>query len=299
MKTLTDTVEGTGVEQMTKSIRIESCAADSKYAVNREHHDRGRGTDTGEHADGSGRPTVTVVIPTRNEARNLPYVAKRMPAVDQIVVVDGNSVDNTVDVARQLWPEALIVNQTRGGKGNALACGFEVSTGDIVVMIDADGSTDPAEIPDFVGALIAGADFAKGSRFTETGGSDDITKLRRLGNKGLNWLVNRLFGTGFTDLCYGYNAFWRTHLEVLDLPRTDVTEAQWGDGFEIETVINVRVALNGLAIQEVSSFEGKRIYGRSNLNAVTDGLRVLRTIGREHRRRSARIGMARAAASTR
>ena len=296
---MTDTVEGAGVEQMMKSMSMRPRAASGKLVEHRDDDDSVRGSDSDDDTRGTARPTVTVVIPTRNEARNLPYVAERMPAVDQIVVVDGNSMDNTVDVARQLWPEALIVNQTRHGKGNALACGFEVSTGDIVVMIDADGSTDPAEIPDFVGALIAGADFAKGSRFTEAGGSDDITKLRRLGNKGLNWLVNRLFGTEFTDLCYGYNAFWRTHLDVLDLPRTDVSEAQWGDGFEIETVINVRVARNGLTIEEVSSFEGKRIYGRSNLNAVTDGLRVLRTIGRERRHRNACVDTMRSPAAAR
>lgn len=286
MNPLTDTVEGTGVERMAKLVATESDACSSKQRVHRDNCDSLRETDigsTGGRGNGAGQPTVTVVIPTRNEARNLPYVAKRMPAVNEIIVVDGASVDNTIDVARELWPDALIVNQTRRGKGNALACAFEVATCDIVVMIDADGSTDPAEIPDFVAALVSGADFAKGSRFTSSGGSDDITHLRRVGNKGLNWLVNQLFETSFTDLCYGYNAFWRRHLTVLDLPSTDVEEAQWGDGFEIETVINVRVARNGLKIMEVSSFEGKRIYGRSNLNAVTDGLRVLRTIGRERR----------------
>lgn len=276
-------MEGTGFASMAKFAVIDQDGLSGKAVGSRENGARAVGKGPGGSADGAGRPTVTVVIPTRNEARNLPYVAKRMPAVDQIVVVDGASVDNTVDVARELWPDALIVNQSRSGKGNALACGFEVSSCDIVVMIDADGSTDPAEIPDFVAALVSGADFAKGSRFTRSGGSDDITQLRRFGNRGLNWLVNQLFDTSFTDLCYGYNAFWRRHLPVLDLPRTDVPEAQWGDGFEIETVINVRVARNGLKIQEVSSFEGKRIFGRSNLNAVTDGLRVLRTIGRERR----------------
>lgn len=292
---MTDIVEGTGVGRMSKSIDVDIEVHSGKQFEHRDDCADLRGTDTFESAGGAGQPTVTVVIPTRNEARNLPYVAKRMPAVDQIVVVDGDSVDNTVDVARQLWPDAVIINQSRRGKGNALACGFEASTGDIVVMIDADGSTDPAEIPDFVSALVLGADFAKGSRFTSDGGSDDITKLRRFGNKGLNWLVNRLFQTSFTDLCYGYNAFWRHHLSVLDLPPTDVQEAQWGDGFEIETVINVRVARNGLGIKEVSSFEGKRIYGRSNLNAVTDGMRVLRTIGRERRlhRASTAVAMAR------
>ena len=241
-------------------------------------------TSTADHTD---RPTVSVVLPARNEALNLPYVAQRMPPVDEIVVIDGGSVDGTADVARKLWPEATVIAQTRAGKGNALACGFRAATGDIVVMIDGDGSTDPAEIPMFVEALVAGADLAKGSRFSRGGGSDDITQFRRAGNKGLNWLVNRLFHTEFSDLCYGYNAFWRRNLDCLDLPAIELADPQWGDGFEIETVINVRAARSGWLIREVSSFEGKRLYGRSNLNAVTDGIRVLRTINRERRQRHA------------
>lgn len=230
------------------------------------------------------RPTVTVVIPALNEARNLPHVAARMPAdIDEIVFVDGNSVDGTVDVARDLWPGAHILRQTRKGKGNALACGFEAATGDIVVMIDADGSTDPQEIPRYVAALTSGADFAKGSRFIQGGGSEDITRVRRLGNAFLNMLVNVLFGTMYTDLCYGYNAFWRRCLDTMRLPDTTTRVPQWGDGFEVETVVNVRVAASGLEIAEVCSFERSRIHGVSNLNAITDGLRVLRTIVQEYR----------------
>jgi glycosyltransferase involved in cell wall biosynthesis len=85
-----------------------------------------------------------------------------------------------------------VLSQTRTGKGNALACGFAAATGDIIVMIDADGSTDPAEIPRFVEALTAGADFAKGSRFAPGAGSTDITPLRKLGNK----LLGRDHGGG-------------------------------------------------------------------------------------------------------
>jgi glycosyltransferase involved in cell wall biosynthesis len=234
------------------------------------------------------RPTVTVVLPAKNEAMNLPVVAERMPPVDEIVLVDGGSVDGTADVARRLWPDAVVIEQTRRGKGNALACGFLAASGDIIVMIDGDCSTDPAEIPLFVEALVGGADLAKGTRFAEGGGSDDITRFRRFGNRGLNGLVNRVFSTGFSDLCYGYNAFWRRNLNGLDLPCIEALAAQWGDGFEIETVINVRAARNGWLIREVGSFEGRRMYGRSNLNAVTDGMRVLRTIRREHREHRAR-----------
>ena len=247
--------------------------------------DQRNGEDNGRNdGDGSQRPTVTVVVPAMNEAKNLPHVAARMPAdIDEIVFVDGHSVDDTVEVAKSLWPDATVVTQSRKGKGNALACGFLASTSDIIVMIDADGSTDPAEIPLFVGALVAGADFAKGTRFAAGGGSSDITFSRKLGNKALNAIVNLKFGASFSDLCYGYNAFWRHHVPAMALPSVDAAEAQWGDGFEIETLINVRVANAGLKITEVPSFEQDRIHGESNLNAVRDGLRVLRTIRSEQR----------------
>jgi glycosyltransferase involved in cell wall biosynthesis len=235
------------------------------------------------------------VIPALNEERNLPHVFARLPhEVTEVILVDGGSVDRTVQVARELLPSVIVVQQTRTGKGNALACGFAASTGDVLVMIDADGSTDPAEIPRFVEALLSGADYAKGSRFTAGGGSHDITALRRLGNLGLNGMVNMLFGTRFTDLCYGYNAFWREVLPHLDLPDLDLPMPAdggklWGDGFEIETLINIRVAARGWRISEVPSLEYLRLHGTSNLDAWRDGKRVLRTIFSElHRHRSAR-----------
>jgi glycosyltransferase involved in cell wall biosynthesis len=227
-------------------------------------------------------PRVSVVIPALNEALNLPHVFSRLPQdVFEVILVDGGSVDDTVAVARALRPDVRVVRQNRRGKGNALACGFVACRGDIIVMIDADGSTDPAEIPAFVAALRAGVDFAKGTRFADGGGSADITPLRRLGNRALNGLVNVLYGNRYTDLCYGYNAFWRHCLDVLELhPGAEDKDAgmRWGDGFEIETIINARVARGGLTITEVASFEQRRIHGASGLNATRDGLRVLRSI---------------------
>jgi len=168
------------------------------------------------------------------------------------------------------------VLQDGRGKGNALACGFAAASGHIIVMLDADGSTDPAEIPLFVEALLAGHDFAKGSRFAPGGDSADITGIRRLGNRGLSLMVNILFRTRYSDLCYGYNAFWR-HC----LPHIHVTCS----GFEVETLINVRVARARLRVAEIPSIEHERLFGDSNLNAVRDGLRILRTIVSERCRR--------------
>nr|WP_246001953.1 glycosyltransferase family 2 protein [Allorhizocola rhizosphaerae] len=232
-------------------------------------------------------PPVSLLIPTLNEAQSLPHVLPRIPAsVSQVVIVDGGSTDDTVEVARSLRPDAVVVRQTRKGKGNALVCGFEACTGDIVVMIDADGSTAPEEIENFVRALVEGADFAKGSRYADGGASHDLTWMRSWGNRFLNGVVNALFRTRYSDLCYGYNAIWRHRLAELRLPPADDGTAggkpQWGDGFEIETMVNIRAAVLGMRIAEVPSVEQSRIHGVSKLSATRDGIRVLRTILSEY-----------------
>jgi glycosyltransferase involved in cell wall biosynthesis len=249
-------------------------------------------------------PTVSIVIPAKNEALNLPHVfAGLQHDLYEVILVDGGSTDDTVEVARRLWPEIIVIGQTRKGKGNALACGFAEAMGDFIVMLDADGSTDPAEIPLFVNALKEGADFAKGSRFMAGAGSSDISRFRQVGNFFLNKVVNLLYGTRYTDLCYGYNAFRRECLSVMDLDagvidETDECTMLWGDGFEVETLINVRIAKAGLEVTEVPSYERSRFFGDSNLHAVSDGIRVLRTIHAE-RKRGARRAASRSATTQR
>ena len=233
-------------------------------------------------------PRISIVVPALNEALNLAAVLPQLPKVHEVILVDGGSVDGTIRAARRAMPGIITVLQQRTGKGNALAAGFARVTGDIVVMFDADGSADPAEISRFVDALKAGADFAKGSRNTSGGGSSDITPIRHLGNRFLNSLFNAAFRTRFTDLCYGYNAFWADLIPLLDLPDhaqpAGTDRMLWGDGFEIETVIACRLAAAGVSITEVPSMEKLRMFGESNLNAISDGLRVLKTLLTEWRR---------------
>lgn len=218
-------------------------------------------------------PQISVVIPTRNEAYNLPYVLPHIPSsVYEVILVDGHSTDDTVAVAQQLLPHIRILNQTGKGKGNALREGFAQCSGDIIVMLDADGSAAPDEMPRFIDALLDGYDFAKGSRFLKGGGSKDITILRHIGNHALSVLVNLLFGTRFSDLCYGYNAFWRYCLDDIEIDC---------DGFEVETLLNLRMHKAKKKIVEVPSFEHLRIYGESNLQTFNDGWRVLKTILKE------------------
>jgi glycosyltransferase involved in cell wall biosynthesis len=219
------------------------------------------------------RVRVSVIIPTLNEADNLQHVMTVLPpVVDEVLIVDGGSTDGTIEEARRLRHDVRIIEELRPGKGRALRTGFEEATGDILVMIDADGSMDPREIPAMVAVLEAGADVVKGSRFLQGAGTDDMGLLRRSGNTSLRLLVRALFGGRYSDLCYGYMAFWR-----------DVLPAFEGDapGFEVETFLNVRALAAGLRVAEIPSFERNRISGESHLNTFRDGWRVLLTIFRE------------------
>lgn len=186
---------------------------------------------------------ISVVIPTLNEEKNLVHVLPKIQDwIDEVILVDGHSSDGTIKVARELCPTIRVVMQEGRGKGAALRTGFAACTGDIIVMLDADGSTDPVEIPLYIGALFAGAEFAKGSRFLQGGGTNDMPLYRKLGNLAFVWMVRLLFGGKYTDLCYGYNAFWKDVLPKLDLDCS---------GFEIETMMNVRALKAGLQITEV------------------------------------------------
>ena len=222
-------------------------------------------------------PTVSVVIPTLNEAGNLPYVLNTIPRwVDEIIIVDGRSKDDTERVAKVLRPDVRLVQQTRRGKGAALRAGLDAAKGEILVIMDADGSMDGAEIVEFRDALVDGADYVKGSRFCDGGGSTDITRLRRFGDAGICFLIRMLFGAKYSDGTYGYKAIWANRLSSICIDT---------DGFEVELLIDIRAHRAGLRTAEVPCFETNRIHGSSNLNALSDGLRCARVIVRERLRR--------------
>ncbi len=226
-----------------------------------------------------GLSRVSVVIPAKDEERNIAWVLRRMPpSVDEVILVDGLSRDATIDVARLVMPQVVVIHELKPGKGNALAAGFAAATGEIIVMIDADGSMDPADVPRFIEAIREGNDVAKGSRFLPGGDTQDMTPMRRIGHFGLLHLANLLYGTRHTDLCYGYLAFHRQALASLSVSAA---------GFEIEMQLVARTSIARLSVVELASVEYARRNGASNLRVMRDGWRVLWTMLRELRWRPA------------
>lgn len=216
--------------------------------------------------------TISVVVPTLNEEPNVGWVLERIPPyVDEVLLVDGYSTDDTVGVALRTRPDVRVVPQRGCGKGAAMRTGFEEATGDYVVVIDADGSMDPAEIDYYICALEDGYDLVKGSRELPGGGSLDLTPIRRWGNHLLVSAVNLTWGSEFTDLCYGFLAIRRERLGELALTAR---------GFEIETEISVNAIHAGLRIAEVPTVELLRHNGVSNLHAWRDGRRILGYLAR-------------------
>jgi glycosyltransferase involved in cell wall biosynthesis len=251
--------------QVSATPRLQSNADWEVVAARRRDHH-----ENDDQGDSHLTLSISVVIPTMNEARNIGWVLDHLdPIVDEVIVVDGLSTDDTVAIARSVRPDVLIIEHPVRGKGEAVRAGLAAATGDLVVMLDADGSMDPAEIRGFVEALAGGADLVKGSRFMPGGGTTDMTLLRRIGNAALLTLTNALLGTSYTELCYGYMGFRRSRLHELGLRRP---------GFEIETEIVVKSHRAGFQVVEIPSFESPRRYGESNLNTFSDGWRILRTL---------------------
>jgi len=265
--------EGGGVARrpVPHQRRVSDAPVDSRAAALTDcalHRDHGCG-----RAHGRERGTVSVIIPTLNEAENIEWALARLPEdLHEVILVDGRSTDGTVDVAREARPDLRVVLETRPGKGAALRAGFAAATGDYVVMIDADGSMHPDEIALYTAYLDAGFDFVKGSRFMLAGGTDDMTWVRRCGHWPLLAFVRWSFHVRFTDLCYGFCAFRRSCLPAMQLT---------ADGFEIESELVLRAVRLGLHMAEVPSQELPRLHGESNLHAVRDGLRISRVLLRE------------------
>jgi glycosyltransferase involved in cell wall biosynthesis len=216
-------------------------------------------------------PEVTALICTLNEEQNLPHVLPRIPPwVSEVLVIDGHSTDKTVEVARKIRPDTRILRQPGKGKGDALRYGIKMASGEIIVTLDADGNTDPEELPRFISPLLNGYDFAKGSRFLNTSPAR-MPRHRRIGNWLLTSITNIMFGSRYTDMCSGFNAVWKKSWERVPFP----------DEFGYEPLITIRAKRAGLKIIEVPCTDRGRINGTSKLPSWRQGWGALKAIVRE------------------
>jgi len=219
------------------------------------------------------KSNIEVIIPTLNEEKTIGSIIERtFTYTDKVLVIDGWSDDSTIEIAKKMG--ARIMFQNGRGKGAALKEAFEYVNGEIIVILDGDGSMKPEEIPMFLKGIYSGADIVKGSRFLGEGGSEDISLLRRFGNTLFTILVNIIWKSNFTDLCYGYMAFRKDAVKKL-------SPVLFSKGFTIETEMIIKAKKLGLKIIEVPSFELKRLFGQSKLKTFKDGWEIFITILKE------------------
>lgn len=222
-------------------------------------------------------PSITAIICTLNEEQTISHVLENIPSfITDVLIVDGNSNDNTIMVIQKAYPSVRITTQPGKGKGDAIRHGIREAKGQIIVTLDADGSMDPSDIIKFVESLTEGSDYAKGSRFLPGVRTDDMPRHRLFGNWVFTTLTNILFGSKYTDITYGFNAFWKEKIQNIKVH---------SDGFEEVVEWNINVHRHGLKVQEVAVDEYERLDGEAKLRSFHDGARILKTILRERIRR--------------
>jgi glycosyltransferase involved in cell wall biosynthesis len=213
-------------------------------------------------------PIITVIICTLNEVGNLPYVLPKIPDwIDEIILVDGHSTDDTIIVAQKLSPGIKVFYQPNKGKGDALKCGVNEAKGEIIITLDADGETPPEEIGNFINPLLEGYSFAKGSRLYKRK-PKKMPRYRWFGNKVLALTCNVLYGTQFSDVCSGYNSFWRK-----DFLKLDLSYSENEIGCSLEQQMIVRAKKSGMKIKEVPINSDGRINGKSVINGLRQSVK--------------------------
>jgi len=220
---------------------------------------------------------ITVVIPARNEEGCIGRVLREIPRtlVHEILIVDGNSNDKTVAEAKRFMrsSDKLLHQKGGGGYGAALIQGMKGASGEVIVMMDADGSHDPKDIGKILKEMEGGADYVMASRYMPGGRSDDDTWLRWFGNKIFTWMTNMVHGTDMTDSLYLFTAIKKDAMKKLNLR---------SDGFEFCTEIVVKAHKAGLKFAEIPTIERARYAGESKVNSLYHGIKILSMILRRY-----------------
>jgi glycosyltransferase involved in cell wall biosynthesis len=217
---------------------------------------------------------LSVIIPVYNEKGTIEEIVSRVKNVEgidkEIIIVDDGSKDGTIDILKRMEQEQpdlkIIFKEKNGGKGDSLRIGLKQSTGDYVVVQDADLEYDPQEYKKLLRALSEeGVDVVYGSRFS--GNYEDMSNLHYFGNKLLTLITNILFGIMLTDMETCYKVIPGDFARTVNIKSTR---------FDFEPEITAKILKAGLRIKEVpiaykgrSFDEGKKITWKDGFSAVS------------------------------
>lgn len=209
---------------------------------------------------------ITVQIPTLNEGESLADTLEQIPReiVDEILIIDGHSTDNTLEIAKSFGCRVLV--QPGRGYGDAMRFGFQNAMGDVIISMDADGSPNPQDIPRLVDKLQEGYDLVLASRYMLGAKSEDDTPIRLIGNKFFTFLTNFLYGLDISDALYFFAAMRKEKVSGLNLKSKD---------FALCIEVPVKVHRAGFKIGEVPCVERRRFASVSRVNAALDGIKIL------------------------
>jgi glycosyltransferase involved in cell wall biosynthesis len=216
---------------------------------------------------------VSLIIPTLNEAGAIGRTLKEIPKnfIYETIIIDGHSTDNTEKEARKhLRPRKdKFILQKKKGFGSALRQAFKIAKGDVIIIMDGDGSHNPKDLPALIKKIKEGNNYVMASRYAPGGNSNDDTIIRFIGNKALTFLTNLIHSTNVTDSLYVFTAITARDLKKLRLT---------SPGFEFCTELLIRAHHAGLKFAEIPVVERSRFAGRSKVNAFYHGWKILKTI---------------------
>lgn len=236
-----------------------------------DHSVRADGESGSSDLDGAvGRQSIAVLVPCYNEALTIGAVVAGFQdtlAHATIYVYDNNSTDETVAVAKAAG--AVVRSEGRQGKGNVVRRMFADVDADVYVMVDGDGTYDPASAPDMVARLLEhDLDMVVGVRVATQATGQEYRSGHALGNRAFSWLLRQLFPQQANDVFSGYRVFSRRFVKTFPAVTT---------GFDIETELTAHVADLGAPIDEIETVYIARPAGSdSKLSTYRDGLRILR-----------------------
>jgi SAM-dependent methyltransferase len=235
------------------------------------------------------QPTVSVVVPARNEAGNIAEIFERVPAMGsgtELIFVEGHSTDDT----RAVIERAIAANpscrtrllvQTGRGKGDAVRLGFAHATGDVVMILDADLTVAPEDLPRFHEALVSGrGEFVNGVRLVYPMADQAMRFLNLLGNKFFSHAFSWLIGQNVKDTLCGTKVLWRKDYERIAANRSYFGDFDPFGDFDLL----FGAARQNLRIVDLPVRYGERKYGTTNIQRFRHGLLLLRMVAFAARR---------------